>query len=152
MRAACVCGAAVTPRLFEYAPVFLAPNGSVVDAPVANGSTLNRVQAVANRTAFCARTLANLTAWQQLMTNATQQLLIDRRLGDGSTTGKIAARNSVRLLCLSCRHLPLACLEEAVGVRFTSDAHNRERDSESAHPSTLRSRAAALMSRRCTTR
>ncbi len=86
------------PQLFEYVPANVTGTGAVVFGNVtgSNFTTINTIQAVTNQTAYCLRVLTNLTQWQQLMTNTTQQLLIDRRLGDGTTTGKIASRNLVR--------------------------------------------------------
>ncbi|GIL44962.1 hypothetical protein Vafri_2402 [Volvox africanus] len=44
---------------------------------------------------WCSGGLALSLTWRANMTNAVQRLLIDRRLGDQKTTGKIAARNNV---------------------------------------------------------
>ncbi|EFJ46305.1 hypothetical protein VOLCADRAFT_93448 [Volvox carteri f. nagariensis] len=44
---------------------------------------------------WCAGGLALSLTWRTNMTNTVQRLLIDRRLGDQKTTGKIAMRNNV---------------------------------------------------------
>ena len=44
----------------------------------------------------CATNLGALLFWRSEMTIRMQRLMIDLRLGDGRTTGKIAARNAVR--------------------------------------------------------
>lgn len=44
---------------------------------------------------WCTDTLASALAIQTTMTSTVQSLLIDQRLGDQRTTGKIAVRNSI---------------------------------------------------------
>jgi hypothetical protein len=56
---------------------------------------VNVTQLTTNATAYCIKNLNKLLGWRTNMTTTMQQLMIDKRLGDGKTTGKIAALNLI---------------------------------------------------------
>lgn len=86
--------------------VNLTAGGSYVEGPVAAGvqyTTVNVTRkrsdpaglAALNTTAWCVKTLNNTVNNRNNQTLTVQRLMIDLRLGDGKTTGKIKARNTI---------------------------------------------------------
>ncbi|KAL6749264.1 hypothetical protein V8C86DRAFT_2852326 [Haematococcus lacustris] len=98
--AVCAANNAASPLFYEMVQqnvtstgTPLAP-GSIVPTGV-NVTLVNNTVMTTNVTSFCATVLGNLQNWRANMTSTMQQLMIDRRLGDGRTTGKVATRNTI---------------------------------------------------------
>jgi hypothetical protein len=81
-------------QLNQTSTGILLPPGTIPPSTV-NVTLVNVTQLTTNATAYCIKNLNKLMAWRTNMTTTMQQLMIDKRLGDGKTTGKIAALNLI---------------------------------------------------------
>eukprot|EP00798_Chlamydomonas_sp_ICE-L_P006111 gene6111-2715_t len=69
--------------------------GSVPIADEGNYTTINITQLSTNATFTCQNLLDDMLWWRNNHTLTVQKLMIDQRLGDGRTTGRISAMNTV---------------------------------------------------------
>ncbi len=74
---------------------FYGPVPSPLPAGVTYVTLYNQLEPSPNMTATCARVIANVTTWTATMLRRIQNFTVDWRMGDGSSSGKYAARKAV---------------------------------------------------------